>query len=67
VAFGLRMTAGWPWQLFQSTTGYDLRQHWSSEIASLIHRGWATQNEVRFQLTPAGLRFADAAAEAFLR
>lgn len=66
-AFGLRMTAGWPWQLFQSTTGYDLRQHWSSEIAALVHRGWATQNDVRFQLTPTGLRFADAAAEAFLR
>jgi oxygen-independent coproporphyrinogen III oxidase len=66
-AFGLRMTAGWPWQLFQTTTGYDLRLHWSDEIRSLIHQGWATQDEVRFQLTAAGLRFADAAAEQFLR
>lgn len=66
-AFGLRMTAGWPWQLFQATTGYDLRTHWHEEIQSLIHRGWATENEIRFQLTPTGLRFADAAAEMFLR
>ena len=66
-AFGLRMAAGWPWQLFQSTTGYDLRTHWRDEIQSLIHEGWATQDEVRFQLTPTGLRFADAAAERFLR
>jgi hypothetical protein len=33
----------------------------------LIQRGWATQNESRLQLTGAGLRFADAAAEMFLR
>ncbi|HTD86334.1 MAG TPA: radical SAM family heme chaperone HemW [Candidatus Binatia bacterium] len=66
-AFGLRMTAGWPWQLFQNATGYDLRTHWRDEIESLIHQGWAVQDEVRFQLTPTGLRFADAAAEMFLR
>jgi oxygen-independent coproporphyrinogen-3 oxidase len=66
-AFGLRMTAGWPWQLFQSTTGFDLQTHWRDEIQSLIHQGWATQDEVRFRLTPTGLRFADAAAEQFLK
>lgn len=66
-AFGLRMTAGWPWQLFHATTGYDLRQHWSGEISNLVHRGWATRNEVRLQLTPTGLCFADAVAEEFLR
>ena len=66
-AFGLRMTAGWPWQLFQATTGYDLRAHWQDEIQSLIHQGWATQNETRLRLTGQGLRFADAAAEMFLR
>lgn len=66
-AFGLRMTAGWPWQLFEATTGYDLRTHWRDEIQSLIHEGWATQDDVRFQLTPTGLRFADAAAERFLK
>jgi oxygen-independent coproporphyrinogen III oxidase len=66
-AFGLRMTAGWPWQLFQSTTGYDLRAHWRDEIQSLIHKGWATQDDIRFRLTPVGLRFADAVAEQFLK
>ena len=66
-AFGLRMTAGWPWQLFHATTGYDLRTHWPDEIQSLIYQGWATQDETRFQLTATGLRFADAAAEKFLR
>jgi len=66
-AFGLRMTTGWPWQLFEASTGYDLRTHWYEEIQCLIHQGWATQDDVRFQLTPAGLRFADAAAEKFLR
>jgi oxygen-independent coproporphyrinogen-3 oxidase len=66
-AFGLRMTAGWPWQLFQNATGYDLRAHWGDEIRLLIHQGWATENEICFQLTPTGLRFADAAAEMFLR
>jgi oxygen-independent coproporphyrinogen-3 oxidase len=44
-AFGLRMTAGWPWQLFQATTGYDLRRHWGGEIASLVHQGCATEND----------------------
>jgi oxygen-independent coproporphyrinogen III oxidase len=66
-AFGLRMIAGWPWQLFEATTGYDLRTHWRDEIQSLIHQGWATQDDVRFQLTPTGLRFADDAAERFLK
>jgi oxygen-independent coproporphyrinogen-3 oxidase len=66
-AFGLRMTAGWPWQLFQSTTGYDLRTHWRDEIQSLVHQGWATEDDIRFRLTATGLRFADAAAEVFLR
>jgi coproporphyrinogen III oxidase-like Fe-S oxidoreductase len=66
-AFGLRMMAGWPWQLFQARTGYDLRAHWGDEIEALIQRGWATRNEARLQLTSAGLRFADAAAEMFLR
>src|SRR5262249_55183255 len=27
-AFGLRMSAGWPFEEFKSTTGYDLRREW---------------------------------------
>jgi len=48
-------------------TGFDLRTDWSSEMDQLTERGWAARNEERFQLTHQGLRFADAAAEMFLR
>ncbi len=66
-AFGLRMNAGWPFDEFQSTTQYDLRKEWDSEMNQLAERGWATRQSDRFQLTHQGLRFADAAAEMFLR
>jgi oxygen-independent coproporphyrinogen III oxidase len=66
-AFGLRMNAGWPLADFQTITGFDLRREWRSEISNLLHRGWADLTDHRFRLTPAGLRFADAAAEMFLR
>jgi len=66
-AFGLRMNAGWPFEEFQRVTGLDLRQDWSAEMDSLVQKGWASRSPDRFQLTPKGLRFADAAAEQFLR
>src|SRR6185437_11038367 len=66
-AFGLRMNAGWPSGLFQQTTGYDLREEWSSEMEWLCRQGWGFLESDRFRLTPEGLRFADAAAELFLR
>jgi oxygen-independent coproporphyrinogen-3 oxidase len=66
-AFGLRMNAGWAFDPFQSTTGYDLRLEWKTEIEQLVHQGWGRVDEQRFCLTPKGLRFADAAAELFLR
>lgn len=66
-AFGLRMTAGWPFESFQRVTGFDLRHNWKSEMANLMERGWAEWQPDRFKLTRAGLRFADAAAEVFLR
>ena len=66
-AFGLRMNAGWPFVEFQRTTGFDLRQDWSPEMDQLAGRGWASRDAERFQLTHQGLRFADAAAELFLR
>jgi oxygen-independent coproporphyrinogen-3 oxidase len=66
-AFGLRMNAGWPFETFQRTTGYDLRQEWSSELSQLEQRGWGKISGERFHLTHQGLRFADAAAEMFLR
>jgi oxygen-independent coproporphyrinogen-3 oxidase len=66
-AFGLRMNAGWPFGEFQRVTGFDLRREWSGEMSQLTGRGWASRDVNSFQLTPQGLRFADAAAEMFLR
>lgn len=66
-AFGLRMNAGWPFEDFQRVTGFDLRQEWKSEMEQLEERGWAGNTGERFHLTHQGLRFADAAAEMFLR
>jgi oxygen-independent coproporphyrinogen-3 oxidase len=66
-AFGLRMNAGWPFNLFQQTTDYDLRVEWAEDMERLVERGWGRRDDERFQLTDQGLRFADAAAEHFLR
>jgi oxygen-independent coproporphyrinogen-3 oxidase len=66
-AFGLRMNAGWPFDQFQERTGHDLRQEWAREMDQLAARGWGRIEADRFRLTPQGLRFADAAAEQFLR
>jgi oxygen-independent coproporphyrinogen-3 oxidase len=66
-AFGLRMNIGWPFEQFEQVTGWDLRREWSGEINQLVAQGWGRADERRFQLTPAGLRFADSAAELFLR
>jgi oxygen-independent coproporphyrinogen-3 oxidase len=66
-AFGLRMNAGWPYEDFERTTQYDLRREWAAEMQQLSERGWGRIFGDRFQLTRQGLRFADAAAEMFLR
>jgi oxygen-independent coproporphyrinogen III oxidase len=66
-AFGLRMNAGWPFAEFKRTTNFDLRIEWSSDMDQLTERGWAFRDADRFRLTHQGLRFADAAAEMFLR
>jgi len=66
-AFGLRMNAGWPFAEFQRTTDYDLRNEWAGEMNQLAERGWAARDTEKFQLTHQGLRFADSAAEMFLR
>ena len=61
------MNAGWPFEEFQRTTHFDLREEWNSEMDELVQRNWGARDERRFQLTPQGLRFADSAAEMFLR
>lgn len=66
-AFGLRMNAGWPFADFKTTTGFELHTEWRTEISDLIQRGWGDLTPNQFRLTPTGLRFADAAAEMFLR
>jgi hypothetical protein len=45
----------------------DLRSGWGEEIGRLVERGWGALTPESFRLTPEGLRFADRAAELFLR
>jgi len=66
-AFGLRTVAGWSFEEFNRTTGQDLRTHWSNDMAELENRGWGRIRSDGFHLTRQGLRFADSAAEMFLR
>jgi oxygen-independent coproporphyrinogen-3 oxidase len=66
-AFGLRMTAGWPFETFCAVTGYDLRTEWAADMEELVNDGLALIDQERFQLTSRGLRFADTAAEKFIR
>ncbi|HTV61881.1 MAG TPA: radical SAM family heme chaperone HemW [Verrucomicrobiae bacterium] len=66
-AFGLRMVAGWPFEEFRRATDFDLRENWNSEMNELSARGWGRISSDNFRLTREGLRFADAAAEMFLR
>ena len=66
-AFGLRMNAGWQFDEFRRTTSFDLRDEWPAEMRQLAGRGWAEILPDSFHLTRQGLRFADSAAECFLR
>ncbi len=66
-AFGLRMNAGWPLAEFQSRTGVDLRVEWSQEIQRLVSLGYGALGRGSFHLTQTGMRYADWAAEEFLR
>ncbi len=67
LAFGLRMNAGWPLAQFRAVTGFDLLQEWKVEVAQALEKGWGQVEPERFRLTTQGMRFADAAAELFLR
>ena len=61
------MNAGWGFEEFRGATDFDLRNEWSRAMEQLTARGWAARDAQRFQLTSQGLRFADSAAELFLR
>jgi coproporphyrinogen III oxidase-like Fe-S oxidoreductase len=64
---GLRMNAGWSFAEFQRVTEFDLRNEWSDTMKELVQRGWGILGPEHFCLSSQGLRFADAAAELFLR
>jgi oxygen-independent coproporphyrinogen-3 oxidase len=66
-AFGLRMPAGWRFEEFLRVTGFDLRSGWGAEMQKLAGEGLGMIDELGFRLTDRGLRFADLAAEEFLR
>lgn len=66
-AFGLRMVAGWPFEQFLQATGFDLREHWEPEMQLLREQGLGFRDATGFRLTRRGLRFADTAAEMFIR
>jgi oxygen-independent coproporphyrinogen-3 oxidase len=66
-AFGLRMPAGWPFADFLKITGHDLRGDWAENMRELAANGWGQLEADGFRLTRDGLRFADAAAQFFLR
>ncbi len=66
-AFGLRMNSGWPFEQFRETTGLDLRDEWADELRHCVQLGWGQISPESFHLTHRGLRFADSAAEMFLR
>ncbi len=66
-AFGLRLTQGWPTPLFKTITGFDLRTEWRPEIDRLVELGYGQESQDRFRLTRQGLRYADWAAELFIR
>jgi oxygen-independent coproporphyrinogen III oxidase len=66
-AFGLRMNAGWPFDSFRTATGFDLRDEWSNDMRKLADEGLACIEPDRFRLNSRGLRFADMAAQEFLR
>jgi coproporphyrinogen III oxidase-like Fe-S oxidoreductase len=61
------MNAGWPFEEFNRATGFDLRREWSADMDALVQRGWAMRSPDHFRLNDTGLRFADSAAEIFLR
>ena len=61
------MVPGWPFAQFRRVTGYDLRREWGGDMAQLVQQGWGRPSRDRFRLTPLGLRFADDAAQLFLR
>ncbi len=66
-AFGLRMNRGWGFDEFIEATNFDLRGPWADDMAELVEHNLAHWDAGGFRLSARGMRFADAAAQAFLR
>ncbi len=66
-AFGLRMNSGWAFDEFERISGFELRDGWRQEMGKLEALNYAERDSRRFRLTPQGMRYADWAAELFLR
>jgi oxygen-independent coproporphyrinogen-3 oxidase len=66
-AFGLRMNRGWRFDEFLATTNFDLRGPWHEDMADLVQQDLGLLDGDGFRLSQRGLRFADAAAQSFLR
>jgi len=64
---GLRMNRGIDFESFTRKTGFSLEEAWTAEIDQLSNLGYAEKSRGRFHLTRKGLRYADWAAELFLR
>jgi hypothetical protein len=61
------MNDGWSFEEFNAVTGFDLREEWSEEMDRLQGLDYGVVDGGRFHLTGQGLRYADWAAEMFLR
>ena len=66
-AFGLRMNCGWQFDEFLATTRFDLRGPWRDDMEDLVQKDLGLLDDEGFRLSHRGLRFADAAAQSFLR
>lgn len=64
---GLRMSRGWRFDEFYKITGFRLEKQWKTEMQRLCEQGNGEFFEGGFRLTRRGLRFADLAAEEFIR
>jgi hypothetical protein len=61
------MVRGWQFDEFHQRTGFDLRAGWRPEMQELVAKEMAELSVTGFRLNRKGLRFADYAAELFLR
>jgi oxygen-independent coproporphyrinogen III oxidase len=66
-AFGVRMNAGWPFELFKEVTGFDLRQEWAADMEELVANDLGEISTECFRLTHRGLRLADSIGAQLLR